>query len=255
MTCIVCAGKNHKMLLEKENFFLWRCEGCGVVKTVGKFIDEQYDSVSEMETQFQEQKEKFEDYARRIAKLLPISKGRLLDIGCGLGWFVKLALQLGFQAEGIDSGKACISVGRSRLKINTKLSTLSKFHPKYKFDIIVANHVIEHSDNPREFLRQIKNNLKKDGWVLISCPNFDSLMLWLFQERWYGLVPKQHRYQFSPKSLRFLLEKEGFKIERIVVNNLDYDPGGFKGIIFKLLLVIASVLNVGDQAVVLAKIK
>lgn len=262
MTCIICGGSNQKKLLEKKDFSLWRCENCGVVKTclpagmaVGKFDDTQYQSKKEIETQFRTQRIQFQDYAQRIFRLLPIQKGRLLDVGCGLGFLVKLANENGFLAYGIDSGKACIIVGREKLKVNTQFSNLSTFHPKNKFDMIVANHVIEHSNNPREFLRQVKRVLKPGGQVLISCPNFDSLMLWVFQERWYGLVPKQHRFQFSPKSLRFLLEKEGFKVEKVVVNDLDYQVSGWKGIIFSVLLEIAKLLNFGDQVIVLAKIK
>ncbi len=254
MTCIIC-GENQKKLLEKENFSLWRCENCGVVKTVGKFDDTQYQSKKEIETQFRTQRIQFQDYAQRIFRLLPIQTGRFLDVGCGLGFLVKLANENGFLAYGIDSGKACIEVGQKKLKVNTHLSNLSSFRPKYKFDMVVANHVIEHSDDPGEFLQQVKRNLKPGGWVLISCPNFDSLMLWVFQERWYGLVPKQHRFQFSPKSLRFLFEKEGFKVEKVVVNDLDYQVPGLKGIIFSVLLEVAKHLNCGDQVIVLAKKK
>lgn len=236
-----------------KEFSLLRCNNCGIVKTIAKFDDSQYESEQELEMQFKLQKNSFEQYARNVSWYFPIKSGRLLDVGCGLGWLVVLAKKMGFDAQGIDSGKACISVGKKYLKANAKLVELCKYRPKEKFDLIVANHVLEHSNNPISFLEDVKRVLKRGGWVLIICPNFDSLMRWLFQERWYGLVPKQHRYQYSPKSLKYLLEKNGFKIHKMVVNNLDYQVKGWKGFVFNYLLKIATITNTGDQVIVLAK--
>jgi len=245
MTCVICNGKNHKEIFGTQNFRLFRCENCRVVKTVGNFDDKQYDNKKELQLQ-KMQKEKFEKYAKDFAKSLPIKSGSLLDVGCGLGWFVKLANQIGFKAEGIDKGKGYIGVKKS-------WPLLYRGKPK-KFSIITANHVIEHIDNPVKFLKQIKNHLKKDGWVQFSCPNFDSLMCWVFQEKWYGLVPHQHRFQYSPTSLKYLFKKNSFKIEKIIVNNLDYQVKGWKGIIFQCLLRIADITNTGDQVTIQARL-
>lgn len=253
MTCRVCIKDKYKCVLIGEGYGLWRCRSCGVVSTIGKFDDSQYQSKKELERQYILQKELFEDCAKDIAKHFPITSGKLLDIGCGLGWLVIQAQKMGFDALGIDNGKACIDIGKKYLHANIKFASLENFKSREKFDIITLNHVLEHIEKPKTFLTKTKSFLNENGYLIIACPNIDSLMFKIFRQKWYGLVPNQHRFQYSPKSLKFLMGRTGFKTEKVVINNLDYRVLGFKGLIFNLILKIADITKTGDQTIIIAR--
>ena len=253
MLCKICNKDEYKCILMGYGYGLWKCGGCVVVMTVGKFDDSQYQSEKELEKQYIFQKELFEDCAKDIVKHFPITSGKLLDIGCGLGWLVNQAQKMGFNAIGIDSGKACIDVGKKYLHANIKYCSLENFKSQEKFDLITLNHVLEHIEHPNIFLSKTKSFLKENGYIIVACPNINSLMFKIFRQKWYGLVPNQHRFQYSPKSLKFLLEKTGFKIEKVIINNLDYQVKSFKGLIFNLILKIADITKTGDQVIIIAK--
>lgn len=205
--------------------------------------------------QYESQKEEFGEYAREILDLCPILKGHLLDIGCGLGWVVKEAKNRGLCATGIDLKTDYVNFGKKYLKVDLQAISLEKFKTKEKFDVITLNHVLEHIENPSNFLSKIKSLLKKDGFFIVACPNIRSLMYCIFRSRWYGLCPEEHIWQFTPKSLSDLLISNGFKIEKIKINNMGYHINGWKGIIFFVILNLGKLTGFGDQVMIVARQK
>lgn len=211
--------------------------------------------MSEALRQWKTQADGFRKYAREILDLLPIKKGHLLDVGCGLGWVVAEAKKRGFLAMGIDPKKDYVRIGRRYLRANLKVASLENFTTKKKFDVVVAKHVLEHIVKPGEFLAKTRHLLRPGGYLVVACPNIRSLMAWIFRQRWYGLCPSEHVWQFTPKILRLLLEENGFKIEKVVVNSLDYQPPGWKGVVFSLLVAVANFLKIGDQVVIVCRLR
>lgn len=207
-----------------------------------------YDDPKEAGKQLQHP-ENFKRYARDILQLLPIRQGRLLDVGCGLGWLVKEAASVGFTASGVDPSQTLVSLGKKELGVNLTVT----FPINQKFDVVVAKHVLEHITEADQFLGKISHVLKPGGYFLTACPNNYSLMHWIFRDRWYGLCPSQHVWQFTPKSLSALLVRNGFKIDKVIVNSLDYQPGGVKQIVFWFLINLANLFRVGDQVVIICR--
>ncbi|MBI3559376.1 class I SAM-dependent methyltransferase [Candidatus Gottesmanbacteria bacterium] len=209
--------------------------------------------MNEAEKQFATQAEEFQLFAGEILDFLPLKKGYLLDVGCGLGWVVAEAQKRGFQALGIDKNKRIISVGREKLKVSLQPVSLEKFSSQKKFNVIILKHVLEHIEKSKIFLRKIYRLLIPGGYLIVSCPNMNSLMARIFLDRWYGLRPMEHRWQFTPKTLSKTLEDNNFKIEKIIITNLWYRVPGWKGLIFKIILFTADLLKLGDQVIVIAK--
>ena len=77
------------------------------------------------------------------------------------------------------------------------------------FDVIVLRHIIEHFADPAVVLQQVKGLLKEDGVVLLVVPNINCLGCYLFETDWAWVLP-WHCNFFTPRSLRRLLETEGF---------------------------------------------
>lgn len=209
--------------------------------------------MNEAEKQFTTQGEEFQIFAREILNILPLKNGYLLDVGCGLGWVVAEAKKCGFQAVGIDKNKQIVSVGREKLKVNLKPVSLEKFFSRKKFDVIILKHVLEHIEKPKPFLKKIHRLLTPGGYLIVSCPNMNSLMARIFLDRWYGLRPLEHRWQFTPQTLPKILKDNNFKIEKVIITNLWYRVPGWKGLIFKILLFTADLLKIGDQVIVIAR--
>ncbi len=190
----------------------------------------------------------YELYAKRFLDTLPLSQGKLLDIGCGLGWVVKEAKLRGFEAVGIDPATPYINIGRKKFGLNLKKISLEKFKPSQKFDAVTLNHVFEHIKDSDKFLTKIKALLQSDGKILIACPNIKSLMHAIYQKRWYGLQPTQHYWQFTPALLIKVLRRNGFTVKKVIINSLDYQRFGTKQLSW-----LGSLLGFGDQVIIYAQ--
>ncbi len=94
------------------------------------------------------------------------------------------------------------------------------FSFKSKFDVIFAGELIEHLSNPGNFLDRCHNHLKDDGYLILTTPNAFCGFRWLEMVYKYTNNPhaskaKEHTVWFSPEVIEVLLERHGFKIERL----------------------------------------
>lgn len=100
--------------------------------------------------------------------------GKILDVGCGLGFFLKVCDELSFDTYGIDGSEYAISQAKNITKAKLSASDLSKkdfpFADNF-FDIVTSFDVLEHLENDEIFFREIKRVLKKNGIAIISTPD------------------------------------------------------------------------------------
>ncbi len=137
--------------------------------------------------------------------------GRLLDVGCGDGFFLTFALQRGWDVSGLDNSPGAIQVAREKLGDRVSLGTLLEAsYSSDSFDVVSLFEVLEHLPNPMDHLWEIHRILKPGGWVYVSVPNFASLERLVFRRWWVGLDAPRHLQQFTPKSLHFFLKESGF---------------------------------------------
>jgi SAM-dependent methyltransferase len=152
--------------------------------------------------------------------------GRLLEIGCGNGAFLRIALQAGWQAFGLDFDAAAIDEARKAPGVEAEVGELlQRRYPAAFFDAIVMNNVVEHLWNPRETLAECRRILRPGGRLVMITPNSNSLGCKLFGRHWRGLEPPRHLYLYNDKALGALCRRAGF--ERIDVGS---SPGGRAGL-------------------------
>jgi SAM-dependent methyltransferase len=140
---------------------------------------------------------------------LPNYPGRLLDVGCGNGIFLRRARDAGWNASGLDPDPLAVNAAQED-GLSVYLGTLDDFHSEFPFDVVSASHVIEHIHYPGLFLRQIRKLLCTNGMIWLATPNVQSLGHKVFGKAWRGLEPPRHLTLFTEKALRDLLKEAGF---------------------------------------------
>ncbi len=140
-----------------------------------------------------------------------VSSGRLLDVGCATGDFLKVARDIGYIAEGLELSRWSAEIARKRdIKVyNDRLKILSQKFPA-RYDIITMWGVIEHFQNPRDEMHYINKLLKPDGILVIWTGNVDGIMSRILGRRWW-YWQGQHIQYFTDKSLNQLALLTGFK--------------------------------------------
>lgn len=139
---------------------------------------------------------------------------KLLDIGCGVGNILLWAKERGWEVYGIEFNQNAVkNAHRMGLK-NVICGAIESivYEDKY-FDAIVINQVLEHVSSPRNILNKCHKMLKKDGYLLVTVPNFNSYSRRIFGDLWYALQIPQHLFHFNESTLKRLSKNCGFEVE------------------------------------------
>ncbi len=162
-----------------------------------------------------------------------IKKLKILDVGCGGGIICEPLARLGARVTGIDFAPnnikaAKIHSKKNKLKINYIFNDIEKSKLDEKFDIILMFEVLEHLDNWKKTIKNIKKNLNKNGKIIISTIN-RNLLSKLFAiniaENILNWIPKgTHDYNklIKPEELKIALSEENFHFSNI--KGLVFDP-------------------------------
>ncbi len=158
--------------------------------------------------------------ARRMVELnderLPeLSPGRLLEIGCASGSFLHRMASLGWEVEGLEFSAEAANAARSLGYPIHSGALEAASSPSGAFDLVVGWMVFEHLRDPVGALRKLRRWTKPGGRLAGSVPDAASLEFRVFGERWLDLDVPRHLFHFTPSSLSKVLEKTGWRLERI----------------------------------------
>lgn len=143
-------------------------------------------------------------------------RGKLLDVGCGNGWFLSEMRDLGWEVVGVEPDGEAVRVARERFGLNVYEGTLEEVgFSDDNFDAITMNHVVEHLWDPVSTLRECRRVLKPGGKLVVVTPNIKSLGHRLFKKAWLHLDPPRHLYLFSLHTLKVCAEQAGLKILKL----------------------------------------
>jgi len=160
---------------------------------------------------------------KRIASLLGKidRKTRVLDAGCGDGFFLNLLLQMGFKnIRGIDAGRSMVERCRER-GLPAEQKSLEEFTDAGGFDLILLIEVLEHLRDPGAAIEKIKSLLRPGGKLLLTVPVCDSLRKRYHRFR-YGVTKLEqvvdwdetHLHAFSAREIKQLLASRGLTVDR-----------------------------------------
>lgn len=224
--CNLCQGEKIKFLFAKDIYDLVQCRNCHLVytntvleeeKLYSKDFFEGKDKITASYTDYSQDKEVLKpEIRKRISEIKRyINRGRLLDVGCALGFFLAEA-RGDFDVYGVEISKYAADYAREKLGlpvINKKFLE-AEFENEF-FDCITFWDTIEHLPDPTANLKKAYNLLKENGLLVLSTGDIDSLVSKLMGQRWHLLLPPQHIYYFSQETIKKLLKKTGFKVIKI----------------------------------------
>lgn len=150
--------------------------------------------------------------------------GRLLDVGCGAGLFLKAAESLGWAVEGVEVSPAAAEYAASILKVPVRNEKLEQAgFPDASFDVVTLLDTLEHLGDPLGTLVEAHRVLKPGGRLILNTPDLGSASRAVLGKAWAVLTPAEHLTYFREGTLRRMLERAGFEVP-VLVNLLRLSP-------------------------------
>ncbi len=210
-TCY-CSETKTQLLFYAGSYEIVRCRRCLQVRVKGNGKKKHIYHKEDIQI-YIEKEEMFRRIFRQIISYIQGFKrtGTLLDLGAGVGLLVDEAKRAGFDAVGLEPSAAGVGAAKKYFGIHLRRSVLHSRSIKNPVDIIILNHVLEHIARPDKIIQYIHASIKHNGVLVIGVPNFGSIMSRIKGNRWQSLIPDQHRWQFTLKTLDQFIERHGFK--------------------------------------------
>ncbi len=221
--CILCGISPDRQVYRNGPWQYFQCRSCGLVslhpRPNGDAVLNSYDTylpvdVDEIDC-WQKMMTPVVDVSAKLVleNTKKMEGARLLDIGCGYGFFLKKMAQVGWHVEGIEVSKPGRDYARQELglRIHAKLLEAMAF-PSEHFDAVTLFYVIEHVHDPALVLNEVYRILKPNGMLLVRWPHSTPVVKVL------GPLAKKidiyhtpfHLYDFNPGAMKKLVELAGF---------------------------------------------
>lgn len=141
-------------------------------------------------------------------------QGRLLDIGCASGAFLRAMTERGnWQVHGVEMNTQVAAYAHERYGLDVLPGRLEDVRYRdHAFDVVTMWDVLEHVHDPHAVLCEIRRILKPDGLLVVRVPNLASLEAGVFGKYWAGLDLPRHLYVFTPASLTRMLARAGLEV-------------------------------------------
>lgn len=210
--CLICNCGQYERIIGYEEHFLVRCINCNFVfasrvPTEDDLI-KHYNGYSREDYYSTITEKRYNEILDSLEKFRETNK--ILDIGCGIGYFLEVAKKRGWEVYGTEYTKTAVEICMEK-GINIAHGKLNPLYYHDKFDVITSFEVIEHINNPQEELSNINALLRNGGAFYCTTPNFNSLSRNLVGSAWSMIAYPEHLSYYTRNTLSYLLKQAGFE--------------------------------------------
>jgi SAM-dependent methyltransferase len=222
--CVACGEpSSHAFRFRANGCAIWQCERCGLGHTETSDFDpatyytasyfsgecsDGYLDYQGSEPVLRREFARSVDFIRRFR-----ASGRLLDLGCAYGFFLKEA-QRHYEVAGIelaeDAAQACREAG---LQVYSGVADEATMARVGEVDVITMFDVIEHLPQPRDTLALCCRHLKPGGIIVLTTGDFAAFTARWAGAKWRLMTPPQHLWFFTRKSVSRMAAPLGLSVE------------------------------------------
>jgi len=139
--------------------------------------------------------------------------GRILDVGCSAAFFMHLAQQHGWQADGVEIASWAADFSNRELGVRVFCGPLEQAgFPDDTFDVVFSSHVLEHIADPRSLLQEMRRVLRPGGLHVSVVPTQFASPSWRLRKRFIGDPPPKHVSFFNKESFTRLFQEVGLDL-------------------------------------------
>jgi len=246
IVCRLCTSERFEPRFTKNGFRVQKCLNCGLFQIssiVEKTTIENSYSKSFFDSYYSGFVSSLPTIQRWVLRILPLCKagdmtyeyekynyqleeierrtervGRLLDVGCGFGYFLGTARERGWETYGIEPSGYASRYAQEKLGLSIVYKQLSEvtFQPGF-FDVITMWNVLERLPEPRQGLAQIFRMLRKGGLLVFNYGNVESYVAKVQGKNWRMFSPPGVMTYFSSETVGILLAECKFEsVEKVL---------------------------------------
>ena len=224
--CPLCGSGSTSIIHIRKPFQIVLCKDCGLSYLNPRLKEHVMHSVYEVREYFSAgdmtgyRDYTFQEKSLRITfrsflaklKRLGFASGRLLEVGCGYGYFLDEARDFFPSLFGTELSSEAASLAQKLPAVSIWTGDINSLPMGWSnFDVVVAINVIEHIYSPLEFLISLKQRLRSDGRIVLATPDFGSYWPKILGDKWPSFKIPEHVVFYNTKNLRLLLERAGFR--------------------------------------------
>jgi 2-polyprenyl-3-methyl-5-hydroxy-6-metoxy-1,4-benzoquinol methylase len=228
LECPVCESQKFKSLFAVKGADVVQCCDCDLIYVPAPLPevtsiykasyfkgDHKVHGYGNYENEFENHYKTFSHRLKSTEELMS-GKGRVLDVGCALGHFGKVAKDRGWDTFVTDVSDFAVQTAAVKYGLKGFVSSPNKLPVKdHQFDCVTLFDVIEHVSHPIDLLKNVHQAMDANGFIHITTPDVSSWSARLMGKSWYHFKPEEHLLYFTPKTLTAALDKAGFEVVRI----------------------------------------
>jgi SAM-dependent methyltransferase len=246
ISCPLCKNNHTRLIFSDKGTKIYSCVNCTNAFTFPPPVTPEYESmdfhskeVIDLNTPLANIDELHPTWQKAIRKQVDLISSfpmkNILEIGCGEGILLSELKKREFAVFGIEPSTTAAARAMKR-----DIPILNGYFPSVnfsdkKFDLVILSHVLEHIEDPIEFISALKKSLSPNGRVLFVNTNYKGLLPVLFKKKWYAWEVEQHYWHFTPKGLVKILKPLGFAPEKLEYSSLISHIPLIPGLVAKLL--------------------
>ncbi|RQW77194.1 MAG: methyltransferase domain-containing protein [Methanothrix sp.] len=229
--CPLCGCQERQAEFRKHGVDIVCCVNCGsrYGTQIAANLDDVYKNSGYLSYSKEDNEEHYnyrrERFGRERVAILEkycgdITDKYLIDIGCGNGYFLSVAMEKCKHCYGTEFSDKLREFTEQKTGLTIYNKSLDDL-PLKSFDIVTLFDVIEHIPDPDPFMQSVDKILNPGGYVLIFTPNFDSFSINVMHEYSSIVDPTEHVVLYTLPSLSFLAKKMGYDVVYSETQGLD----------------------------------